>query len=92
MGSGSVGHLSARRQQRQALAARGVQPDLFLPKTEAEAIVAGDRLDRPAGAEPIRLSILGDVFWVLMLLSLAAVPLAMSLRKVKLGVRRPRAH
>jgi MFS transporter, DHA2 family, multidrug resistance protein len=26
-----------------------------------------------------------DVFWVLMLLSLAAVPLAMSLRKVKLG-------
>ena len=28
-----------------------------------------------------------DVFWVLMLLSLAAVPLAMSLRKVKLGGR-----
>ena len=26
-----------------------------------------------------------DVFWVLMLLSLAAVPLALSLRKVKLG-------
>ena len=26
-----------------------------------------------------------DVFWVLMLLSLAAVPLAMSLRKVKLA-------
>ncbi len=32
-----------------------------------------------------------DVFWVLMLLSLAAVPLAMSLRKVKLGGR-ARAH
>jgi hypothetical protein len=26
-----------------------------------------------------------DVFWVLMLISLAAVPLALSLRKVKLG-------
>ena len=33
-----------------------------------------------------------DVFWVLMLLSLAAVPLAMSLRKVKLGGRAPAAH
>jgi DHA2 family multidrug resistance protein len=34
-----------------------------------------------------------DVFWVLMLLSLAAVPLAMSLRKVKLGGGRvPAAH
>jgi MFS transporter, DHA2 family, multidrug resistance protein len=32
----------------------------------------------------------GDVFWVLMLLSLAAVPLAMSLRKVKLGGQGPR--
>ncbi len=33
-----------------------------------------------------------DVFWVLMLLSLAAVPLALSLRKVKLGGRAPAAH
>ena len=33
-----------------------------------------------------------DVFWVLMLLSLAAVPLAMSLRKVKLGGPAPAAH
>ena len=33
-----------------------------------------------------------DVFWVLTLLSLAAVPLAMSLRKVKLGGRAPAAH
>ena len=33
-----------------------------------------------------------DVFWVLTLLSLAAVPLAMSLRKVKLGGKAPAAH
>ena len=33
-----------------------------------------------------------DIFWVLTLLSLAAVPLAMSLRKVKLGGRAPAAH
>ena len=33
-----------------------------------------------------------DVFWVLTLLSLAAVPLAMSLRKVKLGGAAPAAH
>jgi MFS transporter, DHA2 family, multidrug resistance protein len=33
-----------------------------------------------------------DDFWVLMLLSLAAVPLALSLRKVKLGGAAPAAH
>ncbi len=33
-----------------------------------------------------------DVFWVLTALSLAAVPLAMSLRKVKLGGAAPAAH
>ena len=33
-----------------------------------------------------------DVFWVLTLLSLAAVPLAMSLRKVHLGGAAPAAH
>ncbi|WP_422003184.1 DHA2 family efflux MFS transporter permease subunit [Reyranella sp.] len=33
-----------------------------------------------------------DVFWVLMLVSLAAVPLALSLRKVKLGGEGPAAH
>ena len=33
-----------------------------------------------------------DAFWVLMLLSLAAVPLALSLRKVKLGGAAPVAH
>ena len=33
-----------------------------------------------------------DVFWVLTLISLAAVPLALSLRKVKLGERAPAAH
>ena len=33
-----------------------------------------------------------DLFWVLMLLSLAAVPLAMSLRKVKLGGGAPATH
>ncbi len=33
-----------------------------------------------------------DIFWVLALLSLAAVPLAMSLRKVKLGGEAPAAH
>ena len=33
-----------------------------------------------------------DVFWVLTLLSLAAVPLALSLRKVKLGGAGPAAH
>jgi DHA2 family multidrug resistance protein len=33
-----------------------------------------------------------DVFWVLTLLSLAAVPLALSLRKVKLGCQAPAAH
>jgi DHA2 family multidrug resistance protein len=33
-----------------------------------------------------------DAFWVLTLLSVAAVPLAMSLRKVKLGGPAPAAH
>jgi MFS transporter, DHA2 family, multidrug resistance protein len=33
-----------------------------------------------------------DVFWVLMALSLAAAPLALSLRKVKLGGAAPTAH
>jgi len=33
-----------------------------------------------------------DVFWVLMILALLAVPLAMSLRKVKLGGAAPAAH
>jgi MFS transporter, DHA2 family, multidrug resistance protein len=33
-----------------------------------------------------------DVFWVLMLISLAAVPLALLLRKVKLGETAPVAH
>ena len=33
-----------------------------------------------------------DVFWVLMLVSLAAVPLALTLRKVKLGAGTPNAH
>jgi MFS transporter, DHA2 family, multidrug resistance protein len=33
-----------------------------------------------------------DAFWVLMLISLAAVPLALSLRKVKLGGHAPAAH
>jgi DHA2 family multidrug resistance protein len=33
-----------------------------------------------------------DIFWVLALLSVAAVPLAMSLRKVKLGGAAPAAH
>jgi DHA2 family multidrug resistance protein len=33
-----------------------------------------------------------DAFWVLMLLALAAVPLGLSLRKVKPGGRAPRSH
>jgi MFS transporter, DHA2 family, multidrug resistance protein len=33
-----------------------------------------------------------DVFWVLMLISLAAVPLALALRKVKLGGAAAVAH
>jgi DHA2 family multidrug resistance protein len=33
-----------------------------------------------------------DVFWVLMLISLAAVPLALTLRKVKLGGAAPMGH
>jgi MFS transporter, DHA2 family, multidrug resistance protein len=33
-----------------------------------------------------------DVFWLLTLLSLAAVPLALSLRKVKLEGQAPPAH
>jgi DHA2 family multidrug resistance protein len=33
-----------------------------------------------------------DVFWVLMLISLAAVPLALTLRRVKLGAAGPAAH
>jgi DHA2 family multidrug resistance protein len=33
-----------------------------------------------------------DIFWVLTLLSLAAAPLALTLRKVKLGGRAPAAH
>jgi MFS transporter, DHA2 family, multidrug resistance protein len=33
-----------------------------------------------------------DVFWALMLISAAAVPLALTLRKVKLGGTAPVAH
>jgi MFS transporter, DHA2 family, multidrug resistance protein len=33
-----------------------------------------------------------DAFWVLMLLALAAVPLALSLRNVKLGGGAPAGH
>ena len=33
-----------------------------------------------------------DVYWVLMLVSLAAIPLALTLRKVKLGGTGPAAH
>jgi MFS transporter, DHA2 family, multidrug resistance protein len=33
-----------------------------------------------------------DAFWVLMLISLAAVPLALALRKVKLGGAAPMGH
>jgi DHA2 family multidrug resistance protein len=33
-----------------------------------------------------------DAFWVLMLISLAAVPLALTLRKVKLGTHAPAVH
>ena len=33
-----------------------------------------------------------DVFWVLMLVSLAAIPLALTLRKVKVGGTAPVAH
>jgi MFS transporter, DHA2 family, multidrug resistance protein len=33
-----------------------------------------------------------DVFWLLMLISLAAVPLALTLRKVRLGAAAPAAH
>jgi DHA2 family multidrug resistance protein len=33
-----------------------------------------------------------DIFWVLAVLSVAAIPLAMSLRKVKLGGAAPAAH
>jgi MFS transporter, DHA2 family, multidrug resistance protein len=33
-----------------------------------------------------------DVFWILMLVSAAAVPLALILRKVKLGSRAAMAH
>ena len=33
-----------------------------------------------------------DAFWVLMVVALAAVPLALMLRKVKPGARAPAAH
>ena len=33
-----------------------------------------------------------DTFWVLMLISLSAIPLALALRKVKLGAGTPNAH
>jgi DHA2 family multidrug resistance protein len=33
-----------------------------------------------------------DIFWVLMLISLSAIPLALALRKVKLGAATPSAH
>jgi MFS transporter, DHA2 family, multidrug resistance protein len=33
-----------------------------------------------------------DVFWVLTALSVAAIPLALSLRKIKLGGHAPSAH
>jgi DHA2 family multidrug resistance protein len=33
-----------------------------------------------------------DVFWVLMLISLAAIPLALTLRKIKLGAAAPAPH
>ena len=42
----------------------------------------------------VQASFLGyvDAFWVLMLISLAAVPLAMTLRRVKLGGAAPAVH
>ena len=33
-----------------------------------------------------------DVFWVLMLMALGAIPLALMLRKVKLGAAAPAGH
>jgi len=33
-----------------------------------------------------------DAFWMLMLVSLAAVPLALTLRKIKLGGHAPAGH
>jgi DHA2 family multidrug resistance protein len=33
-----------------------------------------------------------DAFWTLMLISLAAVPLALALRTIKLGGTKPMAH
>ncbi len=33
-----------------------------------------------------------DVFWVLMVLALLSIPLALTLRKVKLGAGAPAAH
>jgi MFS transporter, DHA2 family, multidrug resistance protein len=42
-------------------------------------------MDRTAGADPGVLLAYMDAFWVLMLISLSAVPLVLTLRKIKLG-------
>ena len=42
-------------------------------------------MDRTAGAGPASFLAYMDAFWVLMLIALSAVPLALALRRVKLG-------
>jgi hypothetical protein len=53
---------------------------------------AGLRLDRTAGANAGLVPGLIDVFWKMMLVSAAAVPLALIMRKVKLRAGAPIAH
>jgi DHA2 family multidrug resistance protein len=60
----------------------------LLPQAQQQAVAW---IDQQVQAQASYLAYM-DVFWVLTLLSLAAVPLAMSLRKVKLGGAAPAAH
>jgi MFS transporter, DHA2 family, multidrug resistance protein len=51
-----------------------------------------DRLDRPKGAAQAAYFAYINVFWTLMLIATAAVPLALILRNVKLGGPAPAGH
>ena len=81
--------LRERRPTRRPVRAR---PGAWARQSAARGELAGAWLDRPAGAGAASYLAYMDAFWVLTLLSVAAVPLAMSLRKVKLGGPAPAAH
>ncbi len=68
--------------------------DYFVAQGSSLVQAQGQAIDWIGQQIQTQASLLGymDVFWVLMLLSLAAVPLALGLRRVKLGGAAPMAH